>query len=381
MIYLDNAATTWPKPFLVQKAFAESLNRFGANPGRGGHSMAMKTAEQIFECREAVADLFGLNDPTKVVFTNNCTMSLNMVIKGILSDGGHAVVSDMEHNAVIRPLETMSRYGVSYTTATVCEDDPLRTVRNFKKVIRPDTKLLLCTHCSNVFGNTLPIRELGALAHRYGILFAVDGAQSAGHIPLDMKRDQIDFLCLPGHKGLYGPMGTGLLLCEGETVLQTLIEGGTGTQSLLKSQPAELPERLESGTVNVPGICGLCAGVRWMKQQGVRNIEKYETSLLRYFYNLAANTKKIRLYTPFPSKENGASLLSLNLEGISGEEVASLLAKEGIAVRGGLHCAPAAHAHKGTLSTGTVRMSLSAFNTKKDVENLHKILVKILRKP
>ena len=381
MIYLDNAATTWPKPLAVRQAVADSLIRFGANPGRGGHRMAMETAAQVFACRETVASFFGLDDPANVVFTANCTMSLNMVIKGILAEGGHAVVSDMEHNAVIRPLTALAKQGVSYTEATVCERDATQTVENFKQAIRPDTRLLICTHCSNVFGNTLPIREIGALAHRYGIPFAVDGAQSAGHVRIHMQRDNVDFLCLPGHKGLYGPMGTGLLLCNTDVLLQTIIEGGTGNQSLSKVQPQELPERLESGTANVPGICGLYAGIRWVAQHGAENIEAHEYALLRRFYGLAANTTGICLYTPPPLQYEGASLISFNLEGKSAEETAYLLAEEGIAVRGGLHCAPSAHAHKGTLPDGTVRMSLGAFNTVNDVEQLHKILVKILRKP
>ncbi len=381
MIYLDNAATTWPKPPVVRQAIAESLIKYGANPGRGGHQMAMETAGQIYACRETAAAFFGLENPANVIFTANCTMALNMVIKGLLANGGHAVVSDMEHNAVIRPLEALADRGVSYTEATVCEGNVRKTVENFRKAIRPNTRLILCTHSSNVFGNVLPIRELGALAHRYDIPFAVDGAQSGGHLPIHIQRDHIDFLCLPGHKGLYGPMGTGLLLCQKEWPLKTLLEGGTGNQSLSKTQPEDMPERLESGTVNVSGICGLHAGIRWVAQQSVAAVEAHETALLNRFYGLVANTSGVRLYTPFPRKGESSSLLSFNLEGKTAEETAFLLAREGVAVRGGLHCAPAAHLHKGTLPHGTVRMSLSAFNTRQEVEQLHKILVKILRKP
>ncbi len=379
MIYLDNAATTWPKPPSVVNAMAKSLVRFGANPGRGGHTMAMETAKEVYLCRETLAEFFGADDPAQVIFTANCTMSLNMVIKGLLLDGGHAVVSDMEHNAVIRPLYALAEYGVTYTTAHVCENDPQKTVENFRRAICPQTKLLLCTHASNVFGNVLPIRELGALAHRYGIPFAVDAAQSGGHLPIHMRRDNIDFLCLPGHKGLYGPMGTGVLISKSEIPLQTILQGGTGTASLEKTQPMALPERLESGTLNVPGIVGLRAGALWVKERGRSTIERYETMLLRHFYSLAANTPHVRLYGDLP--KHGGSLLSFNLEGKSAEETAFLLSQEGIAVRAGLHCAPSAHAHNKTLPNGTVRMSLSAFNTRHDVDTLHKMLIKILRKP
>ena len=253
MIYLDNAATTWPKPSCVREAVRQALELYGANPGRGGHAMGMAASQEIYRCRETAARFFHLENPAHVVFTLNCTMALNMVLKGLLCEGGHIVVSSLEHNAVMRPLKALSAGAPVYSVATVVPENPEETVRNFRRCITPQTKALLCIHASNVFGCRLPIRRIGEMAHRLGLLFIVDAAQSAGVLPVDMEADHIDYLCVPGHKGLYGPMGTGMLLCGPDTPLPTLMEGGTGSQSLLLDQPEELPDRLESGTVNTPG--------------------------------------------------------------------------------------------------------------------------------
>lgn len=381
MIYLDNAATTWPKPLAVRNAVSRALVSYGANPGRGGHRMAMETAKKVYACRETAAELFGLDDPVRVIFTSNCTMGLNMVIKGVLSNGGHAVISDMEHNSVVRPLEALAKYGVTYDQAKVCEFDNAQTVRNFKQCIRHNTRLILCTHASNVFGNVLPIREIGEVAHQANILFAVDAAQSAGLLPINMKRDNIDFLCMPGHKGLYGPMGTGMLLCQSAYPLHTLLEGGTGSRSLEILQPDELPDRLESGTVNVPGICGLHAGMLWVKQCGVSALAQQESELMQRFYCRVKNLSFLKLYTNEKLLKESVPLVSLNVQRKESEEIAELLSEEGIAVRAGLHCAPAAHRHRNTLPNGTVRIAPSAFTTSADMENLCKILIKISRKP
>ncbi len=381
MIYLDNAATTYPKPPCVRYAVAQALEKYGANPGRGGHRMAMETAEQLYACRECAARFFGLPDPTKVVFTANCTESLNVVLQGLLKSGDHVVVSDIEHNAVMRPLTRLREQGVEYSQAVVCEYDRKKTVENFRQAILPNTKLILCLHASNVFGTVLPIRELGKLAHRYGLLFVVDGAQSAGLLPIDMQKDEIDFLCLPSHKGLYGPMGTGMLLCNTEVSLSPLKTGGTGSQSLSMIQPEELPDRLESGTLNVPGICGLHAGLLWVMENGRENILRHERFVMQSLYDMLRNCPFMKLYTAPPSAEYTVPVISFNLVGKSSEEVAEDLAKEGVAVRAGLHCAPCAHRHQGTLQNGVVRVAPSAFTKRQDVENLYKILIKIARKP
>lgn len=381
MIYLDNAATTYPKPPCVRYAVVQALEKYGANPGRGGHRMAMETAGEVYACREGAAQFFGLDDPTRVVFTANCTESLNMVLQGLLKRGDHVVVSDMEHNAVMRPLTRLCEQGVEYSQAVVCEYDRKQTVEHFRQAIRPNTKLILCLHASNVFGTVLPIRELGKLAHQNGILFAVDGAQSAGLLPIDMQKDEIDFLCLPSHKGLYGPMGTGMLLCNTTADLLPLKTGGTGSQSLSMIQPEELPDRLESGTLNIPGICGLHAGLLWLQETGRENVLRHERWIAQYLYDMLRNCPFVKLYTAQPCSENTVPIVSFNLMERLSEEVAEDLAKEGIAVRAGLHCAPCAHRRLGTLQSGVVRVAPSAFTRRQDVENLYKILIKVARKP
>ena len=381
MIYLDNAATTWPKPPSVKAAMAYALERYGANPGRSGHALSLDTARAVYRCREVAAEFFGLDDPSRVIFTPNCTASLNIVIKGLLMRGGHAVISDLEHNSVVRPLEALAENGVEYSVASVVEGDDERTVENFKKCLRPTTKLILCTHASNVFGTVLPIAKIGKLARESQIPFAVDAAQSAGILPINMEQDEIDYLCVPGHKGLYGPMGTGLLLCRDRRELYTLMQGGTGSRSLSLVQPHELPDRLESGTINVPGICGLEAGVRWVNRQNVDAVRHHETRLVRQLYDSLCRLPAVELYTEDPSVQPRAPLLSFNVVGRKSEEVAALLSNEGIAVRAGLHCAPMAHRRMGTLPSGTVRIAPSAFTTKEEIQNLVKILIKMSRKP
>lgn len=377
MIYLDNAATTYPKPRAVREAVHEALCRFGANPGRGGHAMAMSTAEAVFRCREELAAFFGLCDPSGVCFTANCTGALNTVIKGLLHRGDHVVTSGYEHNSVRRPLAAL---GAEVTEAEVYPGEPQRTVDSFRRAVREDTRLIICTHASNVFGFSLPIREIGALAHGLGIPFAVDAAQSAGVLSLDMQRDHVDLLCLPGHKALYGPMGTGALLCGSAVLPSPLTEGGTGSRSLQAEQPEELPDRFESGTVNVPGICGLCAGVRFVREQGREALAERETALMRRLYEQLAEMKGLCLYTAYPDLQVTVPMVTLNVEGLPSEDTAAKLAAAGVAVRAGLHCAPSAHRRMGTLAEGAVRLCPSCFTTTAAVDTTAKILREITRK-
>lgn len=379
MIYLDNAATSYPKPPTVTEAVRKAMTVYAANPGRGGHQMSIATAEEIYRCRMAAANLFHLDNPAGVVFTANCTMALNMVIKGLLRNGGRAVISGLEHNSVVRPLHALkSPYGQPvFDIAKVVPGDDQQTLRNFRNCITPYTKAIICLHASNVFGTVLPIRQLGKLAHDWGLLFVVDGAQTAGMLPIDMQEMGIDFLCLPGHKGLYGPAGTGLLLCNCQYLLPALIEGGTGVNSLLERQPDELPERLESGTLNTVGICGLRAGIEWVSARGVEAIGREEIHKLSRFYDMVSHIPGVRLYTPPPVYGQTAPLLSLNIEGLPSETVAAELNKQGIAVRAGLHCSPYAHRQFGTLPTGTVRISPSVFTKPAELERTAKYLRQI----
>ena len=379
MIYWDNAATTYPKPAAVQQAVAEALQQYGANPGRGGHAMSLATSEQLYRCREAAAAFFGLSDPTGVIFTPNCTAGLNLVIRGLLADGGRVVISDLEHNAVWRPVHGLSPRFPRYDVAAWDADEEV-LVENFRRAIRADTRLIVCTHASNVFGVTFPVRRLAELAHRYGLLLCVDAAQSAGVLPIHMEEDGIDYLCVAAHKGLYAPMGTGLLLCRERERISPLLRGGTGSYSRLPEQPHELPDRLESGTPNTPGLCGLLAGLEFVRAQRRERIYRHELGLLQQLYDRLRELPGIRLYTPRPAVGRSAPVLSLNVEGVPSEQVGEALAAAQIAVRAGLHCAPLAHTRFGTLPDGTVRLAPSAFSTANEVEQICKFFIHFTQK-
>ncbi len=371
MIYLDNAATTWPKPPEVTMAVQRAMSEYGANPGRGGHRMAMAAGGEIYRCREVAAEMFGAEDETRVIFTSNCTMALNTVIKGVFSKGGRAVISSLEHNAVLRPLHALSPCSPMYDIACVVSGDDEATLKHFHTCITPKTKAIICTHASNVTGEVLPIRRIGELAHRHGLLFVVDGAQSAGILDIDMKRDNIDFLCLPGHKGLYGPMGTGMLICSSRFELPPLMLGGTGSLSRLPTQPNELPERLESGTLNLPGICGLRAGIEFVKKQGRQAVYDQEKEHIKYLLKNINRCDGVKLYT----EDKGAvPLLSFNFADHHSERVAAYLSENDIAVRAGLHCAPLAHKQMGTLEQGVVRIAPSVYTSRREMDYVGKKL-------
>lgn len=377
MIYLDNAATTWPKPPSVRTAVTNAFLCYGANPGRAGHDVSLKTAEMVWSCRLAVAKLFGVSQPEHVVFTANCTASLNVVIHSLAKRGGHVILSDLEHNAVLRPLYAYAKQGdLIYDIAVTDPASAENTVRNFERLIRPTTTAIICTQASNVFGVAPPIRQIGEMAHRHGIWMVVDGAQGAGVIPTDLVQDHIDVYCAPGHKGLYGPMGTGILCTQGAFPLQPLLYGGTGTQSLERGQPAVLPESLESGTLNVPGIAGLYAGVQSVLQTGVETIARHEHAVLYPLYH-ALSRCGITLYNHWKELEHGAPVLSFNVADLHSETVAAKLNEHHIACRAGLHCAPLAHRKYHTVRQGTVRIAPSRYTTAKEIEAVEKVIKNI----
>ena len=380
MIYLDTAATSYPKPKNVLYSVNSAFQNFGANPGRSGYKMAMDTTEMIYKARKSVADFFGMDREENVSFTLNCTYALNMVIKGFLKKGDHAVVSSLEHNAVMRPLEKLKEIGVSYTKADVYPGDNDKTVDSFRKAFRENTKLVIVTHASNVWGVRLPIERIAALCHVYQIPILVDCAQSAGYLPINISEMKIDYLCAPGHKGLYGPMGTGILIANDPSKLETIIEGGTGTNSISLIQPANMPERFESGTVNVPGIIGLYSGINFVNKTGLYNIQKHGIMLTQIIYDELSRKNEIILYAPRPEIETSVPTISFNVKGMQSEEVAQLLAKNDIAVRAGLHCAPSAHEFYNTLDIGAVRVSPSAFTSKKDIYTFLHTLIYIIKK-
>ncbi len=369
MIYLDNAATSFPKPQQVPAAVARFIHDTGANPGRSGHKLSMAAAEAVYDCRKALAKYFHAPGVECVSFTLNATFALNFALKGALAHAGpgaHVVVSNLEHNAVMRPL---AKTGVPYTAALVDLSDDARTLSNFEAAMRPGTALMVCTHASNLCGRVLPIAKIGALCKARGVPFLVDASQSAGMLPIDMQACHIDFLCMPGHKGLYGPMGTGVLITADGGNLETLIEGGTGSNSSDLAQPDFTPDRFESGTVNAPGIVGLHAGLRFVRARGADAYVK-EMHMARMLYDGLHRIPGIRLYTPRPFNDGYVPVVSFNIGDRSSVEVTSKLDKLGFALRGGLHCAPAAHRAFGTLDQGMARVSLGAFNRPEHIEAL-----------
>ena len=370
MIYLDNGATTFPKPNSVIKAVNDAMTRYGANPGRSGHKLSMIASEKIYECRTNAATLFDVDSPEKVIFTNNCTTALNTVIKGILKKGDHAVISSLEHNAVVRPLEKMREHGVEYSVADYDKNDDV-TLDNFRKAIRENTKLVICTHASNVFGVKLPIERISAMCKIYGILFCVDAAQTAGVVPISLKNSYIDYLCTAGHKGLYGPMGTGMLIINSKTTPNSFIQGGTGSQSSDAKQPSILPDKYESGTPNLLGIAGLNEGIKFVISKTPEKLFKSETELIKLLYLKLNKLKNVILYTDIPDENKFTPVLSFNIKNYESEKIGAILSnKYNIAVRSGLHCAPLAHKSFTTDATGTVRVVASAFTTMQHINYL-----------
>lgn len=375
MIYLDNGATSFPKPLSVRQNVDISLKKFSANPGRSGHSLSLRAAKEIFECRKRLKDLFNVNSEEEIIFTENCTMALNTVIFGLLSEGDHVLISSMEHNSVTRPLESLKDKGVTYSTFDYSYDDN-ETVDNVRNLIKPETKLVICTHASNVFGFRFPIERICALCHAYGILFCVDSAQSAGVFDIDVGTNQYDFVCMSGHKSLYGPMGTGVLILNNRN-LKPLLYGGTGTESVKKSQPEGLPEKFESGTQNMNGISGLKAGVDFVKNRGIKNIYNHEYKLAKRLFNGLANNRKVITYNKSFDYGKVAPVVSFNIDGVYSEDLVAKLNKYGIMTRGGLHCSPLAHTTMNTIENGTVRVVPGAFNTINDINYLLNVIRKL----
>ena len=373
MIYLDSAATTFQKPPSVTAAMQDALLTM-SSPGRGGYPAAMKAAETAFQCRSELAELFGVGNPERVVFTSSATHGLNIAIKSLVPPGGKAVVSGYEHNAVTRPLIALGAE-VSATEAPLFRQSEVAAA--FDRLIVPGTDAVICNHISNVFGFIQPVEAIAAMCRERGVPFIIDASQSAGVLPLNLDRLGAAFIAMPGHKGLYGPQGTGVLLCGENIPVRTLLEGGTGSLSMQQEMPDFLPDRLEAGTHNMPGIAGLLAGVRFVKQRGMANILDHERRLTL----LAA--EGIRMFPgakvlAMPGLREQAGVLSFVPLKKDVEEVGTRLAEQGIAVRTGLHCAPFAHKSAGTLDTGTVRVSFSDFNTRLEVYRLLAVLHDLL---
>ena len=368
MVFLDNAATSYHKPPAVYRAVRDAM-RTCASVGRGGYAAAETAAARVYDCRVEVAELMHVANPERVIFTYNATVALNMAIKGLLHRG-HAVISGYEHNAVVRPLASLARYGITYTAAQAPLFDPEGLLRAFEACIRPETELVICNHVSNVFGSIAPVEALDALCYERGLPLVIDASQSAGTLSLDASRLRAtEFLCMPGHKGFYGPQGTGVMVHLGERPCTTIMEGGTCSSSASYEQPVFEPDRFESGTHNVAGIAGLCEGIRFVRREGEANILGRERRLVRY---IGSELQKLDGVTVYMSRdpELQSGVLSFRSRDLECETLAEALASAGIAVRAGLHCAPLAHITAGTYPGGTVRVSPGAFTTQRDAEKL-----------
>ena len=374
MIYFDAGATTLEKPEAVRAAMAEAVATM-CSPGRGGYPATKKAEETAFACRMEAAELFGVDSPEKVIFTSNATHGLNVAIRSLVKPGGRVAISGYEHNSVLRPL-----YAIDDMELTVVDSplfDSQRALEEFRQVLRRGVDVVVCTHVSNVFGYVLPVEELAKECRSNGVPLIVDASQSAGVLPVRMDVLQPAFIAMPGHKGLYGPQGTGLLLCS-DWPTATLLSGGTGSVSRLRRMPDDLPDRLEAGTHNMPGIAGLLEGLRFVRRTGLQQIAKREREVVSAAAEQLRKIPQVRLYAD-ESFVNQTGVLSFTVDGMDCEKVGSLLAEKGIAVRAGLHCSPLAHQTVGTGEGGTVRISVSVFNTAKQAEIFSRELSGIIR--
>jgi cysteine desulfurase family protein len=375
--YLDNAATSWPKPESVYQAVERFMREVGATPGRGGHRREEESARIADEARAALAELFHAPDPDGVAFTMNATQAINMALKGLLKPGDHIITSSIEHNAVWRPLIALERRGVEVTTVPCARDGSLDPAE-VEAAIQPSTRLIAMLHASNVLGTILPVAEIGVLARRHGIPFLVDAAQTAGVYPIDMQAMNIDLLAFPGHKGLFGPHGTGGLVVDPAIVLDTWVEGGSGTESAPVTMPETLPMRLEAGTQNATGIAGLLAGVSFVLGQGVERIRQHELELTALLIEELCNAPGLTVLGPDDVPQRTA-VISVTIEGYVPEQLAVVLDQVfDIAARAGLHCAPQAHHTAGTLEVGALRFSPGYFNTADEVREAADALKSIL---
>lgn len=364
MIYLDNAATSFPKPQRVYRSLMRDAQYLGGNPSRSGHILSARSSDAVYECREAVADLFGAR-AENVVFTMNATYALNMAIKGVARQGDHFLISDMEHNAVLRPvIELCESKSCSYTVIPTHEKTKEEILSSIYESIRPSTRAIVMAHVSNLCAGAIPVREIGDFCKRRKIVFILDASQSAGHIPVSIS-DGISFLCAPAHKGLFGIMGLGFLVSDGEHELSTLIEGGSGYFSADPHMPKGLPEHLEAGTLPVLAISALCEGLSFLSEVGLSEIAKREHLLSSRLIEQLSYERAVRLY----SKKSGSCVL-FNIDGIPCGRVGEMLSDESICVRCGFHCAPLAHKTLDTGDFGAVRASLSFFNTSSDIDRL-----------
>ena len=379
LIYLDNAATSYPKPYAVSDAVKKYMLYCGGNAGRGGYKSAMQAAESVFSCREKLAKFFNAQDENVVFFTMNTTQGINMCINGLLRRGDHVLISNIEHNAVYRPIYKLAERGqISYDTFTVMNGEELlesgKILLDIKNKVRKNTKMLICTAASNICSVRPPLKEIGELCKQKGILFVVDGAQAAGHFALSLADIHADALCIPAHKGLLGPQGCGVVILAEGVKMQTLIEGGNGVDSLMGEMPDEPPERYEAGTLPIPAIVGLSEGISAIEQIGVENIERHERDLFEFARSELSNLNRVKIYSP----QYSGSVLLFSIDGCDSERACEFLANQNICVRGGYHCTALAHRAIGTEESGAIRASFGIFNRESDIESLCAAIKKII---
>ena len=369
-IYLDNAATSFPKPKEVATAVYDFMVNNGTSSGRGSYKKAMQSDYIVYECRKLIGKLFNFDNPKKVVFTSNVTDSLNIAMRGILKENDHVITSSLEHNAVWRCLKTLER-DINIKIDTVeCSKDGITNPQDIKKYIKKDTALIVFTQASNVLGTIQPIREIGAIAREHNIPFLVDSAQSAGAMKIDVKEDNIDILAFTGHKSLLGPMGTGGLIINTDIDIKPLKAGGTGGDSAYEYQPDYYPNHLETGTSNVSGIAGLREAIKFLNKEGIENIHNKEKELTKYALEKLETVKDIEIYGP-KDCEKILSVISFNIKNKRPEDISTILdQKYDIMLRAGLHCAPTAHSVINTKDRGSLRIGIGYFNTKDDIDKL-----------
>ncbi|MGB7603991.1 MAG: aminotransferase class V-fold PLP-dependent enzyme [Lutisporaceae bacterium] len=378
MIYFDNAATSFPKPECVYKAVNKCMREYCANPGRSGHKLSLEAGRIILEARELLSEMINAKKSDNIIFSLNATDALNTAIKGLLSSGDHVITTSMEHNSVLRPLKALEKQGVE-TTIIQCNKKGELSLEELTKAIKPNTKVVISTHASNVIGTKMPIKEIGLLAHSKGLIYIVDSAQTAGVYNIDVEDMQIDILTFTGHKGLMGPQGVGGFYIRDGIPLRQMREGGTGSMSESLIHPEILPDKFESGTPNTPGIAGLAAGLSFIKEKGIENIRKHEETITRYFVQKISEVEEIMIYG-LAEEESCVPVVSLNIKGKTSAEVSFILDRDyDIATRPGLHCAPMAHKTIGTFDQGTVRFSFGYFNTINEVDRAVEALKSITK--
>jgi cysteine desulfurase family protein len=379
IIYLDNAATSWPKPVEVSQSISNFIENIGANPGRSGHHLSTEAARIVYQTREAVARLFNAPDPLRVVFGQNITEALNLVILGFLHPGDHVITSSMEHNAVMRPLRFLETRGVELSIVQ-CSQAGRLDPEEIEHVIKENTRIIIINHASNVSGTLLPVRAIGQIARKHDLLLMTDEAQTGGAIPVDMEEDFIDFLAFTGHKSLLGPTGTGGLILGRRVDFQKidpLIRGGTGSNSEMEEQPDFLPDRFESGTLNACGLAGLETAIDWLKKTGLNKIRSHEVNLCQGLIDGLNGITGVKVYGGWVASEQVATV-SFTIKDMDNARIGSILDDEyGILSRIGLHCSPAAHKTLGTYPQGMVRLSIGYFNSEKEIDQaiqaVHKI--------